>query len=1017
MAEQTLSHVYLPRRAGTAVRQTAARLLKRSRWWIAAGIALFFVAWSVALEMRGSELQSMIALPEARKMTFDIHGGAGRSISFPTGGPYDDRLGYSAMPQFIGGLEARHFVITRQATQSADLARFIRYQGYGLYDEKHHAGLQLRDRDGAPLYFANYPERSYDTFSSVPPLVAKTLSFIEDRQLLDPRYPHYNPAIEWKRFALACVGQLFGWLDPHLRAGGASTLATQIEKFRHSPDGRTQGAVEKLKQMAAATLRAYMGGEDTLPARQQLLATYLDSTPLGSRPGYGEIIGVGDGLRVWYGTDFQTANRLLADENANPQDRAKVYKQMLSLLLAERRPTYYLGQDHDALGVLTNRYLRALTLQGVISPSLRDAALATDLTFQPKAPAPAPVSFLGLKATDAIRTELMQTLHVSGLYNLDHLDLNADTTIDSAAQKRVSEFLDRLHDPDQVSALGLDEGKDLLGGGNPADVNYSVVLYERGPGVNYVRVHADSLNQPLDINSGTKLQLGSTAKLRTLVTYLDIVDELHGRYARSGRRELMNASKSAQDPLTAWATDWLAHTHDRSLQPMLDAAMQRKYSASPGESFFTGSGMHVFHNFEKSEDYEKPTVFEAIARSINLSFIRIMRDVERYYIAQGQLEVREIQRDAALRQTYLHRFADQEGRAYLTRFYKELKPLSPDQRFKHLAQRTGPYAVRQVIVYRSIRPKAGIAEVSAFLTHQLGHHYRLERPLPYVYDKYAADKFSLTDRGYLTRVHPLELWLTQYLDQHPDASRHDAIVASAGTRQEVYGWLFKSRSAFKQDVRIKILVEQDAFKRIWQEWHKQGYPFSRLVPSLATAIGSSGDRPDALADLMGILVNNGVRQPTVDIDRIHFAAGTPYDTEMKPTDHAGERVLAPEIASTVRRALADVMVEGTGKHYENAYTSPDGNLLPVGGKTGTGDNRFDVFAGGNRLIESRVVDRTATFVFFLGDRHFGTITAYVPGKEAGKFHFTSALAVQVLERLTPAVEPLLKRDWRVASLQ
>ncbi len=60
-----------------------------------------------------------------------------------------------------------------------------------------------------------------------------------------------------------------------------------------------------------------------------------------------------------------------------------------------------------------------------------------------------------------------------------------------------------------------------------------------------------------------------------------------------------------------------------------------------------------------------------------------------------------------------------------------------------------------------------------------------------------------------------------------------------------------------------------------------------------------------------------------------------------------------------------------------------------------------------RLIESRVVDRTATFVFFLGDRFFGTITAYVPGAEAARYHFTSALAVQLLKDLAPVLEPLL----------
>jgi hypothetical protein len=82
--------------------------------------------------------------------------------------------------------------------------------------------------------------------------------------------------------------------------------------------------------------------------------------------------------------------------------------------------------------------------------------------------------------------------------------------------------------------------------------------------------------------------------------------------------------------------------------------------------------------------------------------------------------------------------------------------------------------------------------------------------------------------------------------------------------------------------------------------------------------------------------------------------------------------------------------------------------LGVGGKTGTGDNRFDQFTAGGRLISERVVDRTATFVFFLGDRFFGTITAYVPGAIAANYHFTSAIAVQLLKAIQPQLEPLLR---------
>ena len=77
------------------------------------------------------------------------------------------------------------------------------------------------------------------------------------------------------------------------------------------------------------------------------------------------------------------------------------------------------------------------------------------------------------------------------------------------------------------------------------------------------------------------------------------------------------------------------------------------------------------------------------------------------------------------------------------------------------------------------------------------------------------------------------------------------------------------------------------------------------------------------------------------------------------------------------------------------------------GGSGTGDNRLDRFGRGGQLISQRVVDRTATCVFFLGDRFFGTITAYLPGAIAGTYHFTSALAVQLLRALEPQLEPLL----------
>ena len=64
---------------------------------------------------------------------------------------------------------------------------------------------------------------------------------------------------------------------------------------------------------------------------------------------------------------------------------------------------------------------------------------------------------------------------------------------------------------------------------------------------------------------------------------------------------------------------------------------------------------------------------------------------------------------------------------------------------------------------------------------------------------------------------------------------------------------------------------------------------------------------------------------------------------------------------------------------------------------------------GARLIESRKVNRTATFVFVIGDRFFGTLTAYVHEPYAAHYDFTSALSVQLLKSLAPALQPCWRR--------
>jgi membrane peptidoglycan carboxypeptidase len=82
---------------------------------------------------------------------------------------------------------------------------------------------------------------------------------------------------------------------------------------------------------------------------------------------------------------------------------------------------------------------------------------------------------------------------------------------------------------------------------------------------------------------------------------------------------------------------------------MLDAALERKYSASPGEAFFTGGGMHVFNNFRKEDNNRNPTLKDALRESINLPFIRLMRDLVRYVTYQQPYNREPLLKDDATR--------------------------------------------------------------------------------------------------------------------------------------------------------------------------------------------------------------------------------------------------------------------------------------------------------------------------------------------------------------------------------
>ncbi len=476
---------------------------------IARGIALgAILTGAIVLELKTSLFESLLFRAADRHITYHLAQGPNTAIHYPPAGPYDWTLGYARMPVFLSRLQAAGYQVKAQAHPS-EFYSLISSSLYPVYQAKDQAGLQIVDQNGLPLYSFDRPQRVYKNYADVPPLVVQTLLFIENRHMLDPGNPHRNPAIEWDRFTKAILDYGLHAVDPrHHAVIGGSTLATQLEKIRHSPGGRTHSALEKFRQMAAATLAAYRTGSVTLQAQQKIVCDYINAIPLAASPGYGEVSGLGDGLWAWYGADISSASVLFrADEatltNTQMRDRARAYRESLSLLLALRAPHYYLVENRKALTAQTDRYLRALAERGVISNRLRDLALAERLQPLTRVPGSSREDFVENKAQNAIRIALLSTLGVNSAYDLDRLDLTVRTSLDQPAQQNVTHFIEHLTDPKQAASAGLQQYQ-LLEQSDPSKVIYSFTLYERGAGANLLRIQTDNLNQPLNINQDTK---------------------------------------------------------------------------------------------------------------------------------------------------------------------------------------------------------------------------------------------------------------------------------------------------------------------------------------------------------------------------------------------------------------------------------------------------------------------------------------------------------------------------------
>jgi membrane peptidoglycan carboxypeptidase len=984
---------------------------RRRRYWLV-GVLVLVIAAAIAAAAADlpSRASAAFLAQYVEGITFSVDSGPAAVPAVPGAGPLDVRLGYRAIPSVVARLQERGFAITTQASVSDQFNRVANRGLFPPYEERTQAGLTLLGRGETLISSSRFPVAVYASFDEIPAPVRNVLLFLENRELLDDRNPYRNPAVEWDRLAAAVASFAGARVLGSGGRFGASTLATQLEKVRHSPGGVTRSPGDKVRQMASATLRAYQQGPLTTEARRRILLDYLNALPVGAMPGYGEVIGLRDGVRVWFGLDPDSADAWLreAAQGRAPvrAEAAGALRAVMAILIAQRRPSYYLQSDTGRANLLslTDSHLRLVAPHDVVPGALASAALTAPLALQREPPRVAPIPFVERKAINAVRSALADLVGAPGLYQLDRYDLAAHTTIDSTAQRAATRVLRRLADRAFVQANGLD-GDRLLGQRDPSPVSYALVLYERTAVGNALRIQVDNLDRPFDLNSGARLELGSTAKLRTLVSYLEIVAQTYAQLTDSLAADTVSA-RTANDPITRWAREVFMHEPWLELADFLAAAMERRYPANPTESFFTGGGVHRFANFDRVHDQQAPTVLEAFRSSINLVFVRLMRDIVLYHQhrlpgwAPGLLD----DPDHPARRAILSRFADAEGRAAIERAARRHRGISTDSSLRVLLgsritlQRYGR-------LLRAVSPDIDDAQFRVEVTRrfpdaELGSAdlIGMARAVP--------STLNLSDRAFVTGTDPLELWVVSRLRVTPSLTIAELQAEGATARQDASAWLFRRTPAVgrAQDRALRIMLERDAFQQILLAWRRVGYPYEDIVASLGTSIGSSGDRPGALAELVGIIVNGGERRPPVRIEQVALGVGTPFEVTLRRRQAAVDTVLRPEVAAAARAALADVVANGTASFLKTAV--PDGQLA-LGGKTGTGDNVVRTFGRDGRQVSARTTSRTATFAFFLGDRFFGVATAYVDGPDAAQYTFTSGLPVRILGLLLPELRSLL----------
>ena len=182
--------------------------------------------------------------------------------------------------------------------------------------------------------------------------------------------------------------------------------------------------------------------------------------------------------------------------------------------------------------------------------------------------------------------------------------------------------------------------------------------------------------------------------------YLEIIAELHQELNGLDRKQLAERAQTAPIFLCAGPP---RNSDER--QHRIAALPGQSHGATlfgePHETFFTGGGVLHVENFDRIDNKKILELREAFRNSVNLVFIRLMRDVVAYHRAHSAYDAEDVLQNSAnpLRQKMLQEIAEDESRSVLRRAYQNYAKQAPDEIVRRLIGTRGVVARRLTVLF------------------------------------------------------------------------------------------------------------------------------------------------------------------------------------------------------------------------------------------------------------------------------------------------------------------------------